>query len=336
MSELAIGVIGVGGMGARHAHNLSERVAHARVATVYDFDSARAESVARACAATVARDPRDMIADPSIAAVLIATPDHTHAALAMACVEHRKPVLCEKPLAVNSDDALAIVRAEAAYGQRLVSLGFMRRFDPQHVGIKQAINAGQIGRPVLFKGSSRDFDLPDNHPIDTLMTNSVIHDLDSLRWLMSSDIEEIYMRGTRSRPGFAVNAYDVLLITASLAGGTLGLIEIAASAGYGYDIGAEVVGDRGAAETAHPDGALVRHAHQRSLAVPTDWLDRFQAAYVAEAQAWIESLYSETIFPGACAWDGYLATLNAEACLRSIRSGAAERITPAPRPALYA
>ncbi len=336
MSVLEIGVIGVGGMGARHAHNLSERVAHARVAAVYDLDTSRAESVARACAATVARDPREIIADPSIAAVLIATPDHTHAALALACVEHRKPVLCEKPLAVNSNDALSIVHAEAAYGQRLVSLGFMRRFDPQHVGVKQAINGGQIGRPVLFKGSSRDFNLPDNHAIDTLMTNSVIHDLDSLRWLMGADVEEIYMRGTKSRANFAANAYDVLLITASLAGGALGLIEIAASAGYGYDIGAEVIGDHGAAETAHPDGALVRQSHQRALAVPTDWLDRFQAAYVAEAQAWIESLYSQTLFPGASAWDGYLATLNAEACLRSIRSGATERVAPAPRPAFYA
>lgn len=335
MSELGIGVIGVGGMGARHARNLSERVAHARVAAVYDLDAARAEAVARECSAVVARDPRDMIADPSLAAVLIATPDHTHAALALACVEARKPVLCEKPLAVHSDDALAIVRAEAAFGHRLVSLGFMRRFDPQHVGIKRAIEAGQIGRPVLFKGSSRDFDLPDNHPVDTLMTNSVIHDIDSLRWLMGADIEEIYMRGTRSRPGFAATAYDVLLITASLAGATLGMIEIAAAAGYGYDIGAEVVGDRGAAETAHPDGAQIRHAHQRTLAVPIDWLDRFQAAYVAEAQAWVESLCSQTAFPGASAWDGYMATLSAEACLRSLRSGAAEQIKPAARPAHY-
>ncbi len=137
MSDMTIGVIGTGGMGTRHAVNLHQHVVGARVAAVYDLDPERAGAAAKAVGgARVVADPLELIGDPRVDAVVIASPDPTHAELAAACLMQRKPVLCEKPLATTSAVAREIVEKEVAIGRRLISVGFMRRFDPAHLAVK--------------------------------------------------------------------------------------------------------------------------------------------------------------------------------------------------------
>ena len=112
-NQISVGVIGTGGMGARHARNLSTQVADARVAAVMDLDRSRAEAVAAECGdARAYGDAEALIADPAVDAVVIASPDPTHAALTLACLAAGKPVLCEKPLAASLAEAERVVRAE--------------------------------------------------------------------------------------------------------------------------------------------------------------------------------------------------------------------------------
>ncbi len=78
--QVSVGIIGTGGMGTRHAVNLHEHVGRARVAAVYDVDFERARLAAAQCGAPlVYDDPLRLIRDPAVEAVIIASPDATHA-----------------------------------------------------------------------------------------------------------------------------------------------------------------------------------------------------------------------------------------------------------------
>lgn len=154
---LAVGVIGAGVMGAEHARLLHDETPGADVAAVSDADGPRATAAARG-AATFA-DPMALIRSDAVQAVVVASPDATHAALAKACIAAGKPVLCEKPLAGMAAEALDVVAAESRAGQRLVPVGYMRRFDPGYGEMKRARDRGGIGEAVLLHNVHRCRDL---------------------------------------------------------------------------------------------------------------------------------------------------------------------------------
>ncbi len=138
MSDLRIAVLGVGMMGADHVARITNRISGARVVVVNDYLAEKAEQVA-ASDRRVPRavgDPLDAIADPDVDAVVLATPGPTHEKQLLACLEHGKPVLCEKPLTTDVETSLAVVKREAELGKQLIQVGFMRRFDHEYAQLK--------------------------------------------------------------------------------------------------------------------------------------------------------------------------------------------------------
>ena len=125
-----IAVIGAGLMGADHARIVAEDLPGATLQVVCDMDEARARRVADDLGAKdVASNPEAVISRSDVDAVIIASPDFTHAPLALACIKASKRVLCEKPLSQSVAECLTVLAAEQAAGARYVQLGFMRRYD---------------------------------------------------------------------------------------------------------------------------------------------------------------------------------------------------------------
>ena len=140
--SIGIGIIGAGIMGADHARIFAGSVAGAHLVAISDADLARAQTVAQETGAKRAlSDPHALIDDPEVGAVLIASPDATHADFAIACIKAGKPVLCEKPLAPTAAEGLRVIEAERAAGRRLVQLGYMRRFVPGYVEMKGMLDS---------------------------------------------------------------------------------------------------------------------------------------------------------------------------------------------------
>jgi len=333
---VSVGVIGTGGMGTRHALNLHRAVGGARVAAVYDLDQDRARQVAGMCGqALVFEDPERLIDDSHVDAVVIASPDDTHAGLTLACLRAGKPVLSEKPLATTVEDAVRVLDAEVALGQRLVSVGYMRRFDPQHMAVKRAVADGALGRPLLFKGVHRNAAVPYGITGETILINSAGHDFDSTRWLLGEEVQEMFVRGLRSRADLHPDTRDLLLIEMALTNDSLAVIEVYVNADYGYEVSAEVVCQRGSAITTLADTALVRSEAQRAHPVPKDWLARFQNAYVLEVLEWVESIQEGRPFCGANTWDGYMTMLITGSSIESFRSGTVKSFEVPCKPALY-
>ncbi len=332
---LRIGVIGVGGMGARHARNLAGAVARGRVAAVMDVDTVRASAVAEECGgARVYDDALALIRDPQVDAVVIASPDPTHAALAQACLAVGKPVLCEKPLATNLQDARAVVEAEAALGRRLIQVGFMRVYDPSHQDVKAVVTSGRIGRPLFFRGyhtnTSQD-GLP--RTLDDVVVNSAVHDIHSARWLLDDEATEVFIQHIPWNPNDPTTC-RLVTVQIRFARGGLAFIEMNADAGYGYEVTAAVVGEQGAVESQALASPAVRIGGVRSQTVDPDWLVRFNTAYTREIQAWTEDALAGR-YTGPSAWDGYMALAIAEAALESARVGRPVAVKAMERPEIY-
>lgn len=323
-------------MGAMHAENVHSRVADARLTAVADLDTASAGKLAERCgSARVFEDAGELIRDDSVEAVVIASPDPTHASLALECLRNEKPVLCEKPLADSAGAALEVVEAELELGRKLVQVGFMRRYDPQHVAVKEAVASGVVGAPLVFKGWHRNADVEPDITSERVVTNATIHDIDSARWFIEEEIEEVFVRGMNTAPKLGEDVWDLQLIQFSTTGGRMGTIETYVVSGYGYEVGVEIVGEQGIARTPPPAGAVVRRDRAASQRIEDDWLDRFSAAYVIEMQRWVESLRNGRP-TGPDAWDGYASLVVADACIASLRSGVPQKVAKLNVPALYA
>jgi myo-inositol 2-dehydrogenase / D-chiro-inositol 1-dehydrogenase len=214
----------------------------------------------------------------------------------------------------------------------------MRRYDPQHVAVKEVVDAGAIGRPLLFEGWHRNVALPPFMSVEDVTTEFVtfaaaIHDFDSVRWLLGQEIQEVYARGVNTDPAFGAVTYDLQLIQLSLSGGCLATIEVYVTADYGYEVGLELVGERGTARTASPQSPVVRRDGAQSQAIEQDFPERFQTAYLIEVEQWIEGIKNGRLI-GPDVWDGYTSVLAAEGCVASLRSGMPQRLPSLERPPL--
>jgi myo-inositol 2-dehydrogenase/D-chiro-inositol 1-dehydrogenase len=331
-----IGVIGTGGMGTRHALNIHRYVGGASLAGVFDVDVPRATGVAeQGGGAVVFPTPEALIADERVDAVLIASPDEMHAGMVRACLAAGKPVLCEKPLATSVADATAIVEAEVAIGRRLISVGYMRRFDPAHLAVKAAADSGEIGAPVMFKGVHRNAEADYGITPAAVVVNSAGHDLDSARWMTGEEVVSARVFGLRTRDDLHPVTRDLLLINLVLSHGRHAVTEMDVNAGYGYEVSAELVCQAGTAHTGQTDRVIVRGHANRGTPVAADWLGPFQDAYVAEIHDWVASIVDGRPFAGASAWDGLATALTAAACIESIATGGDVTVTRPPKPALY-
>lgn len=331
--SVRVGIVGVGVMGADHARTIASQVAGATIRCIYDANAERARQIADEVGADdVASDPMGLIGDPQVDAVLIASPDATHKELTLAGITARKPVLCEKPLAPTSHECLELIEAEVAAGARFVQVGYMRRFDPSYVEMKAHLVAGQVGKPVMFHCIHRNVAAPPWFDGSMAIANSAVHEFDVVRWMLASDLTAISVFRPASLAGQSPGA-PVFLVLDS-ASGALVTIEVFNDAAYGYDVRGELVCEKGTVELQRPIHGIVNHALSQGTSYPLDWRPRFQDAYRLQAQRWIAGI--KTGRPeGASAWDGYAATLVAEAGLRSLGSGRREEIPAAPVPKLY-
>jgi myo-inositol 2-dehydrogenase/D-chiro-inositol 1-dehydrogenase len=197
----------------------------------------------------------------------------------------------------------------------------MRRFDPYHVAVADAVTSGRLGRPILYKGTHRNATIPYDSRGEVILVNSAGHDIDTIRWLLGQEVEEVFVRGVRSAARFPEETRNLLLLQMTLTGHCLASVEVFVGAEYGYEVSAEVVSERGSVVTAQPDRVVLRSAGSRSSEIPFDWLERFQEAYVIELREWVRSIRTGTRFAGANAQDGATAVAVTAACVQSLRSG---------------
>jgi myo-inositol 2-dehydrogenase / D-chiro-inositol 1-dehydrogenase len=332
-----VGVIGAGLMGSTHVRLLSDRVAGAEVAAVSDALPGQAERVAAECGVTVVHgDGSELIRDPGVDAVVVASPAATHVAFVRACLDAGKPVLCEKPLAETAEACRQLVDAELAAGRRLVQVGFMRRYDPGFADLKLRLDAGLVGSPVLVRCVHRNAAVSEGYSSDMLITESVVHEIDVARWLLGEELARVTVHAPRPTSVAPEGVRDPQLVVLESETGVLIDVEIFVNARYGYDIRCEVVGEAGTLSLAPPVTVEVRRDGRHEADVPSFYRDRFTAAYVEELRVWAASV-ADGQPGGPSAWDGYAAAAVCEAGVAALQgAGGPVDVVLGPRPDLYA
>jgi myo-inositol 2-dehydrogenase/D-chiro-inositol 1-dehydrogenase len=326
-----IGVIGTGAMGAAHVGNLASWVTGAAVTQIFDVDTERAKAVADGVGASAAPTTEALIGSDEVDAVLIAAPDPLHEGLALACLAAGKPTLLEKPIATSLEGSRRVVDAEVAGGRRLIQLGFMRRFDPAYVALREAVGGGSIGTVRAAHCLHRNAHSHPSHTDEGLLVNSMIHEFDCVPWLLDDPIAAV----TVFVPRFDEGALkDVQVAVLETAGGSVVTVEVSINAQYGYDVHTEVTGTLGTVSLLPPYGVSVRRDGVDGRVVGSDGTLRFEDAYRIELGAWVRGIRSGTP-SGPTAWDGYLANVAAFSAVESLHGGGRVEVPQPARPALY-
>ncbi|QEN13547.1 Gfo/Idh/MocA family protein [Mycolicibacterium sp. ELW1] len=327
MSDLRVAVLGVGIMGADHVARLTSKISGAHVAIVNDYLTEKAEQIAAGIpGCRVAADPLDAIADPDVDAVVLATPGPTHEKQLLACLEHGKPVLCEKPLTTDADTSLEVVKREAELGKRLIQVGFMRRFDHEYVALKAMLGSGELGRPLVMHCAHRNPAVPPSFDSAMIVRDSLVHEVDVTRFLFDEEIVSIQIITPSANPGAPEGVADPQIAIMRTASGKHVDVELFVTTGVAYEVRTEVVAEKGSAMIGLDVGLIRKTA-------PGNWggqitpgfRERFGQAYDTEFQRWVDAVQrghrTGDYTDGPSAWDGYAAAAVCEAGVQSLGSG---------------
>ena len=329
-----IAVLGCGRIGAMHAANIAAHP-RARLAGVQDINPAAAEAVAAATGAPVMGSAATILASPEVDAVLIATATDTHADLLEQAVAAGKPVLCEKPI----DLSLARVNrcAAAIRGTKLpIQIGFVRRFDPGHKAVHDAVRLGRIGTLHQVIVTSRDPGLAPEAYLKVsggILRDMTIHDFDMARYILGEEPSEVFATGSRLvAPALmeTLGDHDTVTVVMKTASGKQAIITNSREASYGYDQRVEAFGSEGMAvsENRRPHQAVLSGKGFTDHAAPLlhFFIERYREAFDAEISAFVEAV--ETGGPVAVGFeDGRLALALAEAALQSMTEGRVVKMT---------
>ncbi|MFF7984960.1 Gfo/Idh/MocA family oxidoreductase [Streptomyces sp. NPDC007901] len=330
-----VGVIGAGWIGKEHIRRLTHTVTGAQVTAVTDIDPARAAEAAEPVGARALPDGAAVVAADDVDAVLVTSWGPTHAEHVLNAIAAGKPVFCEKPLATTAEDCLRIVEAEQAHGRRLVQVGFMRRYDAGYRQMKQVIEAGTIGEPLIVHCAHRNPTVPESYTSEMASLDTAVHEVDVLRWLLDDEIVSTQVITPRATSKRFQHLKDPQIILFETAKGVRIDLEVFVNCQYGYDIQCETVGEQGLVRLPDPAAVGVRTAAQHSTAVLTDWVGRFRDAFDTEFREWIADLATGNEPTGPSAWDGYAATVITAATVEALESGSVVATDIKPRPAFY-
>ncbi|WP_159592523.1 Gfo/Idh/MocA family oxidoreductase [Chelativorans xinjiangense] len=330
-----IAVIGAGLMGADHARIVAEDLPGATLQVVCDMDAGRARSVAAEYGAQdISSDPEGTVARNDVDAVIVASPDFTHAPLSLACVEAGKPVLCEKPLSQSSAECLPVIDAEMKTGRRWLQLGFMRRYDRSYVEAKAALADGVLGRALMMHNFHRNVETPASDFTGAkAITNSAPHEFDVARHVLDTEFSTI----SAFQPKRSDDLVAPVVMVLETRDGQLVNIEINNNAAYGYDVRGELVGETGSIALNAPVYSRLDVGLRQSTHYAADWRPRYGEAYRAQNRSFLKFVATGA-FPNTASdsWDGYAAALVAEAGVRSLREGRKISIEMIEKPAFYA
>lgn len=326
--KLLLGVVGVGRIGLTHAENAAYRVPGGRLVAVTTSDPERAAEARRRCG-DVAVYPtlQALLAAERLDAVVIASSTSAHADNIAACAEAGLHIFCEKPLALTVGDCDRAIAAAERAGVKLM-IGHVRRFDRGHVEARRLIEAGAIGRPLVFRAISGDVDPPPPSFADPRVSGGLIldacyHDLYLSRWLLGDRVSRVYAEGGAlvDEGVRSVGDVDNALVSLRFAGGALGTLTVSRTTRYGYDLRVEVIGDEGAVQVGRFRQTPVRLLDRRGVHhdMARTFPERFGEAFVAELQAFVDCLGDDSA-PPVSGWDSRITVATAIAATESMRT----------------
>ncbi|MFZ7091357.1 inositol 2-dehydrogenase [Primorskyibacter sp. 2E233] len=318
-------ILGAGRIGQVHARAVASTPGATLVAISDPFaDAAQKVSDQYGCDI---RSIDDIAAASDVDAVAICTPTDTHANLIEQFAKAGKAIFCEKPVDLSVArvrEALATVEAERA----TLMVGFNRRFDPDFMAAKAAIDNGSIGDVEMITITSRDPGAPPHDYIKVsggIFRDMTIHDFDMARWLLGEEVETVQASAsvlTDPKIG-ELSDFDSVNVILRTASGKQCVITNSRRATYGYDQRIEVLGSKGMVSARNMSEANIELAGTGGFTSPpllNFFMTRYTAAYANEIAAFVAAVAEGAQTP-TTGQDGLMALVLAEAALKSVAEG---------------
>jgi myo-inositol 2-dehydrogenase/D-chiro-inositol 1-dehydrogenase len=270
-------------------------------------------------------DYKQVLERSDVEAVAICTPTNTHYQMILDAAAARKHIFCEKPIDLSVDKIKEINARVRTCGVQLM-VGFNRRFDPNFLKVREIVQSGKIGEPHLFKITSRDPSPPPEAYIRAsggIFLDMTIHDFDMARYLMGSDVTEVYARATvLVDPVFEkAGDWDTAVVTLTFANGALGTIDNSRKAVYGYDQRVEVFGSEGMVTVNNntPDNHIYLDRTGTHSSLPLNFfMARYTESYRREMQAFVHAVQANKPV-SVSGNDGLMAVVIGLAAAKSVR-----------------
>lgn len=332
---LRIGMIGPGGMGKAHIERIHTVISGGRVVAVSDVNPDNAKAVAEQIDGTAYATSAELINSPDVDAIMIASYGPAHKPDVIAAIEAGKYVFCEKPLAPTAAECEEIMAAEQKAGKKLVTVGFMRRFDASYREMKKILDDGEVGEALMVHCAHRNPTVPEMYTWDMAINDTAIHEIDTMRWLLGEEFVSARVDKPKKTSLRFEHLQDPLVLILTTESGVRVDDEVFVNCQYGYDIQCELVAEQGVVRLG--DQELVHRADKlgRRNRLTMDHNQRFGQAFVTEVQEWITAV-SQDRHTGSDSWDGYAAAVVCDAGVAALTADGEVPITMIERPALYA
>lgn len=302
---LTVGVIGAGRIGKLHAENLATRIHDVKVKAIADVNILTAQQTAdRLHIPDAWPHYHEILTDSQIDAVVICSSTDTHSQIIMEAAQAGKHIFCEKPIDFDLQKIDRVLDEVEKAGVKF-QVGFNRRFDSNYGRARQAVVEGEIGDPHILHIISRD---PAPPPIEYVKTSGglfldmMIHDFDMARFLIGSEVEEVYtLAGVRVDPRIGeVGDVDTAVVMLKFENGVIGTIDNSREAVYGYDQRVEVFGSKGAISTNnnYPNSAVLSTANSVHRDLPLNFfMQRYTESYFLEMEDFVEAVLEDKPVP---------------------------------------
>ena len=319
MEKVKLGIVGLGRLGRNHAANIHYKLPNAELTAVCsavqeEIDSVMAEMNPK----YGSLDYRDLFNDKELDGIVISSNSMFHCNMICdAAKAGVKNIYCEKPLGMTLDEIDLIKDAVEQYGVNIFQIGYNRRFDKSLQKMKEKIDAGFIGKPILIKLMNRDpasmaeYIIKFSPTSGGLIFDMLTHDYDTARMLIGSDAETVYgMGGVYAYEGLAaVNDMDNCSISIAFKNGVMGFMETSRNSTYGYHVEVEVFGTEGCLRmgtTPNKDRVVSLDKNGASTECVSWFYEFWEPTYEAEIQHFADCIQNKTQ-PIVDLMDGYKA-----------------------------
>ncbi len=281
----------------------------------------------------------DLCSCPEVDAVFVATPNACHLNDVLAAVRARKPVLCEKPMAMNADECRQMVNAARGAGV-LLGVAHVFRFEDSTGRLREHVASGEIGKPVLARA---EFSFPGRGAARSWITDASVagggpiadvgvHCIDTLRFILNDEVVRVTARAASDADAGEVESAAILVLEFSR--GTLASVLVSFRAEYRTPL--EIIGELGVLRAddglnvERPISVQVRRA---STVVRTELVSN-QYAYARQVDMFADAVEGRSAFP-APGEEGWQNQEILDAAYRSITTGKTEAVPLVPRAVTY-
>ena len=322
---LKIGIIGVGRMGKIHLENLSRKIEGVELVAAVNPGKEGQHFAKEHGIKNVSDDIEIILQNSEIDAVLISSPSDTHSEYAVKAAQAGKAVFCEKPIDKSLKKSSETVRTISNLDVPFM-IGFNQRFDSNFSKVRTEISKGKIGNLRNLHIVSRD---PQPPPISYIKTSGglfkdmTIHDFDMARFIMGSEVEEVFAYGScLVDPAIGeVGDIDSATVLLKFENGAVATIENSRESKYGYDQRLEVFGSKGVIKVDNPLKSNVGIATETGSELDRHlnfFMDRYESSYLEEIKVFVDALQNKKPMP-VSGEDGLKAIILAEAANTSLK-----------------